>query len=51
MGVLERAKRASGLSTPETLRYMCLECETQFDVQHHACPVCEAYDIRRTGRV
>jgi rRNA maturation endonuclease Nob1 len=47
MGVLDRAKRASGLSSSEPLPYMCLECETQFDVQYHTCPVCGTYDIRR----
>jgi rRNA maturation endonuclease Nob1 len=47
MGVLERAKRASGLSKPETLPYVCVDCETQFDVQYHTCPVCGKYDIRR----
>ncbi|MFB6140808.1 MAG: hypothetical protein ABEJ26_10280 [Halosimplex sp.] len=48
MGVLERAKRASGLSEPEALPYVCLGCETGFDVQYHTCPVCGAYDVRRT---
>jgi len=47
MGVLERAKRASGLSQSEALPYVCLSCETQFDVQYHTCPACGKYDIRR----
>ncbi|WP_167837378.1 hydrogenase maturation nickel metallochaperone HypA [Halosimplex halophilum] len=47
MGVLERAKRASGLSKSEASPYLCLACETQFDVQYHTCPVCGKYDIRR----
>jgi len=47
MGVLDRAKRATGLSSQETLPYMCLNCETQFDVQYHTCPVCGTYDVRR----
>jgi rRNA maturation endonuclease Nob1 len=47
MGVLERAKRASGLSSSETLPYMCIDCDTRFDVQYHTCPVCGKYDIRR----
>lgn len=48
MGVLDRAKRATGLSTRETLPYVCLDCETQFDVQYHTCPTCGAYDVRRS---
>lgn len=47
MGVLERAKRVSGLSSPESLPYMCLNCEARFNVQYHTCPVCGTYDIRR----
>jgi hypothetical protein len=47
MGVLERAKRASGLSSPKALPYVCLGCETRFTVQYHACPVCGTYDVRR----
>jgi len=47
MGVLDRAKRASGLSSTETLPYLCLKCETRFDVRYHTCPVCDTYDIRR----
>jgi len=47
MGVLERAKRVSGLSSPESLPYVCLSCETRFNVQYHTCPACGGYDIRR----
>ena len=27
--------------------YVCLACESGFDVQHHSCPVCGSYDLRR----
>ncbi|WP_436926947.1 hypothetical protein [Halosimplex amylolyticum] len=47
MGVLERAKRASGLSHSEVRPYICVNCEAQFDVQYHTCPACGKYDVRR----
>jgi rRNA maturation endonuclease Nob1 len=48
MGVLERAKEVSGISTEDgELPYVCLACETPFDVQHHSCPVCGSFDVRR----
>jgi rRNA maturation endonuclease Nob1 len=48
MGVLDRAKEVSGLadSEDESLPYICLACETTFEVQHHACPVCGSFDVR-----
>jgi len=46
MGVLDRVKRASGLSTTVSSADPCRE--TRFDVEHHTCPVCGTYDNRRT---
>ena len=48
MGVLDRAKEVSGISDgeQERLPYVCLACETAFEVQHHSCPVCGSFDIR-----
>jgi rRNA maturation endonuclease Nob1 len=48
MGVFNRAKQMSGLSTrtDTSLPYVCLACETAFEVQHHSCPVCGSFDIR-----
>jgi rRNA maturation endonuclease Nob1 len=48
MGVLDRAKVMSGLSDPEEERlpYVCLACETAFEVQYHKCPVCGSFDVR-----
>lgn len=50
MGVLDRAKEVSGISgsEDESLPYVCLACEAGFDVQHHRCPVCGSFDVRRT---
>jgi rRNA maturation endonuclease Nob1 len=49
MGVLDRAKEISGLadSEDEPEPYVCLSCEATFEVQHHSCPECGGYDIRR----
>ena len=49
MGVLNRAKAVSGLgsSDDDADPYICLACETTFEVQHHSCPACGSYDIRR----
>lgn len=49
MGVIDRAKEASGLSKRETgpSAYVCLACESPFEIQHHSCPVCGSYDLRR----
>ena len=47
MGVLNRAKDVSGLSEEESFEYVCLACESGFDVQHHSCPACGSFDIRR----
>jgi len=48
MGVIDRAKAMSGLSETEEERlpYVCLACETAFEVQYHACPVCGSFDVR-----
>lgn len=48
MGVLDRARAVSGLdsSNEEPEPYVCLACETTFEVQHHSCPTCGSYDIR-----
>ncbi|NHN41296.1 hydrogenase maturation nickel metallochaperone HypA [Halorubellus sp. JP-L1] len=27
--------------------YVCLSCETDYDVQHHVCPNCGGYSIER----
>jgi len=49
MGVLDRAKQASGLTEREHGQtYVCLACESPFDVQYHSCPVCGSFDLRRT---
>jgi rRNA maturation endonuclease Nob1 len=51
MGVLDRAKSISGLGTGddgEVPPYICLACETGFEVQHHSCPACGSFDIRRS---
>ena len=49
MGVLDKAKEISGLGTGEEEEpppYVCLACETRFDVQHHRCPECGSFDVR-----
>lgn len=49
MGVLDRAKEVSKIRAPESedeVPYVCLACETAFEVQHHRCPVCGSFDIR-----
>jgi len=50
MGVLDRAKEVSGVKTTGGNRppYVCLACETPFEVQHHSCPGCGSFDIRRS---
>ena len=50
MGVLDRAKEVSGISEEdgESLPYVCLACETVFEVQHHTCPVCGSFDVRHS---
>lgn len=50
MGVLDRAKQVSGLTTREDGHqpYVCLACESPWPVQHHTCPVCGSFDVRRT---
>jgi rRNA maturation endonuclease Nob1 len=46
MGVLDRAKKMSGISNSDEQSYVCLACEKGFEVQHHSCPVCGSFDIR-----
>ena len=48
MGVLERAKQVSGVTDggEKPLPYVCLACESPFEVQHHSCPVCGSFDLR-----
>ena len=48
MGVIDRAKAMSGLTDPEDAgcSYICLACETAFEVQHHNCPACGSFDVR-----
>jgi rRNA maturation endonuclease Nob1 len=48
MGVLDRASAIPGLGTEEQPPYVCLACETGFEVQHHRCPACGSFDIRRS---
>jgi len=49
MGVLDRAKEVSGLSgaDEESPPYVCLACDSPFEVQHHRCPACGSFDVRR----
>lgn len=48
MGVFDRAKEVSNISTTdeESSRYVCISCETTFEVQHHECPECGSFDVR-----
>ena len=48
MGVLDRAKQVSGVTDDEAdrLPFVCLACESPFEVQHHSCPVCGRFDLR-----
>lgn len=48
MGVFDRAKEVSGLAESGETAYVCLACETTFEVQHHSCPVCGSFDIRHS---
>jgi len=51
MGVLDKAKELSGLGggeSDDTLPYVCLACEAEFEVQHHSCPTCGSFDVRRS---
>jgi rRNA maturation endonuclease Nob1 len=50
MGVLNRAKEVSGISEEdgESLPYVCLACDSIFEVQHHRCPVCGSFDVRHS---
>jgi len=49
MGVFNRTKQVSGVTDADgnRLPYVCLACETPFEVQYHTCPVCESFDVRR----
>lgn len=48
--MLDRAKAISGLDSrgDDPDPYVCLACETTFEVQHHSCPVCGSFDIRHS---
>ncbi|MEF8838422.1 MAG: hypothetical protein V5A24_04585 [Haloarculaceae archaeon] len=35
-------------SGEERLPYVCLACQSTFPVQHHSCPVCGSFDVRRS---
>jgi len=49
MGVFDRAKEVSGITaSEESYPYVCLACEGTFEVQHHSCPVCGSFDVRRS---
>lgn len=50
MGVLDRARALSGLDAEEDepQPYVCLTCEAGLEVQHHSCPDCGSFDIRRS---
>ncbi|MGM0592530.1 MAG: hypothetical protein ACQETI_13075 [Halobacteriota archaeon] len=42
-----RLKRLAGLTEPEATPYVCLGCQTAFDVQYHVCPECGGYSVER----
>ncbi|QCJ47670.1 hydrogenase maturation nickel metallochaperone HypA [Haloprofundus sp. MHR1] len=44
---LSRLKRLAGLTSEEELPYVCLSCETGYDVQYHVCPNCGSYAVER----
>ena len=48
MGVIDRAKELSGLDSSDDgeERYVCLACETTFEIQYHSCPTCGSFDVR-----
>lgn len=51
MGVLEKATSLAKIAsdTQESSPwYVCLACETRFELQHHTCPVCGSFDVRRS---
>lgn len=47
MGVF-RSNDASHLGSPDGSPYVCMQCETAFEVQYHSCPACGGYDVRWT---
>jgi len=47
MGVFDKARNVSHFGEQTTCPYICLSCEASFDLQHHSCPACGGYDIRR----
>lgn len=47
MGKLKKTGQALGTDGESSL-YVCLSCGTGFEVQHHVCPVCESFDVRRS---
>jgi rRNA maturation endonuclease Nob1 len=46
MGVFNTAGNSSAASDPEGSAYICLACDTRYDLQYHVCPTCGSYDIR-----
>ncbi|WP_225333289.1 hypothetical protein [Halomicrobium urmianum] len=48
MGVLDKARDLSRRGKSKRRPYVCVTCETAFEVQYHACPACGGYDVRRT---
>jgi len=47
MGTLDRVlEHFSVEDAPH--EYVCLACETGYDVQHHVCPECGGYSVERT---
>jgi rRNA maturation endonuclease Nob1 len=48
MGVLRRTDEKSEASEAdgEFPQYVCMACDTAFEVQHHICPVCGSFDVR-----
>jgi DNA-directed RNA polymerase subunit RPC12/RpoP len=33
------------MPSPPARPYICLGCDTQFDVQYHVCPECEGFRV------
>jgi ribosomal protein L37AE/L43A len=48
MGIIDRIRRVYEVEGGESSVYVCLACDTAFDVQHHACPACDSFDLRRS---
>lgn len=49
MGVFDRVTDAGSFrETSATGPYVCLACGSRFEVQHHSCPACGGFDVRRS---